>query len=65
MKSEMQLFAAPLPDETFPVRDATRKSWKPRPELAASHPLQATSQLNFWDRSSQGCQYEEFVPVGS
>lgn len=48
----MQPFAAPLPDETFPVRGAPRKPWKPSPELAASHPLQATSQgaqLQGWE----------------
>lgn len=39
----MQPFAAALPDETFPVRAATRKSWKPSPGLAASHPLQPIS----------------------
>lgn len=62
MKSEMQPFAAPLLDETFPERGATGKSWK----LAASHPLQTIAQwAQLQGRSSQGCQCEEFVPAGS
>lgn len=69
-KSEMQPFAAPLPDEAFLVRVASRQQQlliletRPRASSCSSAFKQSLGGLSCRDLISQGCQHEEFIRTG-